>query len=77
MIEKLFDRFDQDLAAKGYMARGGRSPEDNRKQDLTRTCALEHCSRCPYVCPLLTRFRAMTSGSKGLVAQLFLEHHEG
>jgi hypothetical protein len=23
------------------------SPEDNRKQDLTRTCALEHCSRCP------------------------------
>ena len=22
-------------------------PEDNRKQDLTRTCALEHCSRCP------------------------------
>src|SRR3954469_1496945 len=24
-----------------------RSPEDDRKQDLTRTCALEHCSRCP------------------------------
>ena len=23
MIEKLFDRFDQHLAAKGYMARGG------------------------------------------------------
>src|SRR5262245_9822053 len=23
LIEKLFDRFDQDLAAKGYMARGG------------------------------------------------------
>ena len=23
------------------------SREDNRKQDLTRTCALEHCSRCP------------------------------
>ena len=28
---------------------GKRSPEDNRKQDLTRTCALEHCSRCPYI----------------------------
>jgi hypothetical protein len=28
---------------------GKRSPEDNRKQDLTRTCALEHCSRCPEV----------------------------
>jgi len=25
LIEKLFDRFDQHLAAKGYMARGGRS----------------------------------------------------
>ena len=25
------------------------SREDNRKQDLTRTCALEHCSRCPHV----------------------------
>jgi hypothetical protein len=24
LIEKLFDRLDQDLAAKGYMARGGR-----------------------------------------------------
>ena len=23
--------------------------EDDRKQDLTRTCALEHCSRCPIV----------------------------
>jgi hypothetical protein len=23
LIEKLFDRFDQQLAAKGYMARGG------------------------------------------------------
>ena len=30
---------------------GGR-PEDNRKQDLTRTCALEHCSRCPEVVAL-------------------------
>ena len=28
---------------------GKRSPEDNRKQDLTRTCTLEHCSRCPYI----------------------------
>ena len=31
---------------------GKRSPEDNRKQDLTRTCAqsgvkIDHCSRCP------------------------------
>src|SRR5882757_7075166 len=25
MIEKLFDRFDQHLAAKGYMARGGQT----------------------------------------------------
>src|SRR5258708_8788724 len=24
------------------------SREDNRKQDLTPTCALEHCSRVPY-----------------------------
>ncbi len=23
--------------------------EFHRKQDLTRTCALEHCSRCPYL----------------------------
>ena len=40
---------------KQWAEKGSR--EDNRKQDLTRTCAqsgvkIEHCSRCPYVIAL-------------------------
>ena len=39
------------------------SREGNRKQDLTRTCALEHCSRCPHdVTTLLEQVAATISG---------------
>ena len=43
LIEKLFDRFDQHLAAKGYMARGGQIidasivPVPTQRTVVTRT----------------------------------------
>ena len=59
LIKKLFERFDQHLAARGYMARGGQiidasivpvpTQRNSRDEnaDPTRTCAQSVETFCP------------------------------
>src|SRR6516225_1418621 len=77
LIEKLFDRFDQHLAAKGYMARGGQIidasivPVPTQRTVVTRTpsCRLgahrQGGSRSPPSCGRRTVMRA---GSRSMAA---------
>src|SRR3954453_12324197 len=58
MIEKLFDRFDQHLAAKGYMARGGQIIDASIVLVPTQRNALR-------MCLLLGHLRTPCTGREG------------
>src|SRR5262249_14319856 len=64
------------------LVRTGTVPQGIDRETLTawRSKSIPSSARCPprrRRRPLSRRGGAVTGGSKGLVAQLFLEHHEG